>query len=107
MKQLSLFLLEDGNEVTNASEGDEVQFILNRTPFYAESGGQVADTGTISNEAFVADVKGVQKAPNGQNLHTAIIRSGEMNKGAVVLAEVDKEARKLTVQKSYGDPSSS
>ena len=93
-----LVLLEDGNEVTNASEGDEVQFILNRTPFYAESGGQVADAGTISNEAFVADVKAVHKAPNGQNLHTAIIRSGEMNKGAVVLAEVDIEARKLTVR---------
>ncbi|MER2088592.1 MAG: alanine--tRNA ligase [Sporosarcina sp.] len=91
-------LLQDGALVDNASEGDEIQFILNRTPFYAESGGQVADKGTISGETFIADVKDVQKAPNGQNLHTAIIRSGEMNKGAVVHAEVNQAARKLTVR---------
>ena len=77
-------LLLEGALVDTASEGDEIQFILDRTPFYAESGGQVADKGTISGETFVADVKDVQKAPNGQNLHTAIIRSGEMHKGAVV-----------------------
>ena len=75
-----LALLQDGNAVENASEGDEVQFILDRTPFYAESGGQVADKGTISNDTFIADVKDVQKAPNGQNLHTAVIRSGELRK---------------------------
>ena len=47
---------------------------------------------------FVADVKDVQKAPNGQNLHTAVIRSGEMTKGAKVRAEVDQDARKLTIR---------
>ncbi len=91
-------LLQHGSLVDSASEGDEIQFILDRTPFYAESGGQVADKGTISGESFVADVKDVQKAPNGQNLHTAIIRSGEMNKGIAVVAEVNQAARKLTVR---------
>ena len=91
-------LLQEGALVDTASEGDEIQFILDRTPFYAESGGQVADKGTISGETFVADVKDVQKAPNGQNLHTAIIRSGEMHKGAAVQAEVNQAARKLTVR---------
>lgn len=91
-------LLQAGALVDTASEGDEIQFILDRTPFYAESGGQVADKGTISGETFVADIKDVQKAPNGQNMHTAIIRSGEMRKGAAVQAEVNQAARKLTVR---------
>lgn len=93
-----LTLLQDGHEVESASEGDEVQFILDCTPFYAESGGQVADKGTISNEAFVADVKHVQKAPNGQNLHTAVIRSGELTNDAIVSAEVNAEERKQIVK---------
>ncbi|WP_342511179.1 alanine--tRNA ligase [Sporosarcina sp. FSL K6-1522] len=91
-------LLQQGVAVEQASEGDEIQFILNRTPFYAESGGQVADKGTISGETFIADIKDVQKAPNGQNLHTAIIRSGELLKGATVHAEVQQEERKLTIR---------
>ncbi len=91
-------LLQGGDYIEHASEGEEVQFILDRTPFYAESGGQVADKGTISNVLFIADVTSVQKAPNGQNLHTATIRSGEMTKEASVKAVVDSDARKLTIK---------
>ncbi|MBO1915243.1 alanine--tRNA ligase, partial [Microvirga sp. 3-52] len=76
----------------------EIQFILDHTPFYAESGGQVADKGTISNESFVADITEVHKAPNGQNLHTAIIRSGELSVGTNVIAKVDANARKLIIK---------
>lgn len=91
-------LLQSGDYIEHASEGDEIQFILDRTPFYAESGGQVADKGTISNVLFIADVTNVQKAPNGQNLHTATIRTGEMTKDASVKATVDNDARKLTIK---------
>lgn len=91
-------LLQGGDYIEHASEGDEIQFILDRTPFYAESGGQVADGGTISSELFIADVTHVQKAPNGQNLHTAIVLSGEVTKDASVVATVNKEARKLIVK---------
>ena len=91
-------LLQDGHPVEHASEGDEIQFILDKTPFYAESGGQVADVGTLKTDTFIADVKAVQKAPNGQNLHTAIIRAGELTKKATVVAEVDEATRKLTVK---------
>ncbi|WP_342505267.1 alanine--tRNA ligase [Sporosarcina sp. FSL K6-2383] len=91
-------LLQNGALVERASEGDDIQFILDCTPFYAESGGQVADKGTISGDTFVADVKDVQKAPNGQNLHTATIRSGELLTGTTVHAEVNQEARKLTIR---------
>ncbi len=91
-------LLVGGEEVKHVSEGQEFQFILETTPFYAESGGQVADNGTISNEMFIADVIEVQKAPNGQNLHTAIVRSGELLVGSVVVAHVDEQLRKNTVK---------
>ncbi|WP_438311094.1 alanine--tRNA ligase [Sporosarcina sp. FA9] len=91
-------LLQSGEEVTNASEGDEVQFILDRTPFYAESGGQVADIGTISSDAFIADVKNVKKAPNGQNLHVGVIRSGELVQGTKIHAAVNEDTRKRTVK---------
>ena len=91
-------LLQDGDYIDHASEGEEIQFMLDRTPFYAESGGQVADKGTISNELFVADVTNVQKAPNGQNLHTATVRSGEITKDVPVIATVNEDARKLIVK---------
>ncbi len=91
-------LLKDGEIVKGASEGDEVQFILTETPFYAESGGQVADKGTVSADGFVLDVENVQKAPNGQNLHTAIVRTGEVTTNSKVTATVDADKRTKTIK---------
>ncbi|QTD41621.1 alanine--tRNA ligase [Sporosarcina sp. Te-1] len=91
-------LLHEGRLVEHASEGEEIQFILDRTPFYAESGGQIADKGTLSNDSFIVDVKDVQKAPNGQHLHTATVRSGEVQAGAAAHAAVNPEDRKLTIK---------
>ncbi|MBB4825804.1 alanyl-tRNA synthetase [Sporosarcina luteola] len=91
-------LLHEGRLVEHASEGEEIQFILDRTPFYAESGGQVADKGTLFNDSFIVDVKDVQKAPNGQHLHTATVRSGEVQAGATARAAVNPEDRKLTIK---------
>ncbi|GKV54375.1 alanine--tRNA ligase [Sporosarcina sp. NCCP-2222] len=91
-------LLHEGRLVEQASEGQEIQFILDRTPFYAESGGQIADKGILSNDSFIVDVKDVQKAPNGQHLHTATVRSGEVQAGAAAKATVNEEDRKLTIK---------
>lgn len=91
-------IVVDGQAAKVASEGQEALVILAETPFYAESGGQIADHGTISNDAFTASVKDVQKAPNGQNLHTVIIESGEMHVGEAVHAKVDCEERNHTVK---------
>ncbi|WP_342568011.1 alanine--tRNA ligase [Psychrobacillus sp. FSL K6-4046] len=84
--------------VKSAQEGDEVKIILTQTPFYAESGGQIADHGTIENDNFRGFVKDVQKAPNGQNLHTVIIESGEMTVGADIVATVDQTLRGHTIK---------
>lgn len=91
-------LLQNGELVAHVSEGDEIQFMLERTPFYAESGGQIADKGTVSSDTFIVDVKDVKKAPNGQHLHTAVVRSGEITGNAEVFAEVDAGIRKLTIK---------
>ena len=61
-------------------------------------GGQIADTGIIEVDTFKAIVKDVQKAPNGQPLHTVIVESGEMNVDDAVTAQVDREKRKLIVK---------
>ena len=91
-------IVKDGELVDQAQEGDEVKLVLDQTPFYAESGGQIADHGSIENDLFKGFVKDVQKAPNGQNLHTVIIESGELTKDADVTAIVDQTLRKATVK---------
>ncbi|MGX1192785.1 alanine--tRNA ligase [Metabacillus sp. SLBN-84] len=91
-------LLKNGEIINEAHEGDEVQLILNETPFYAESGGQIADEGTIESDAVKLQVKHVQKAPNGQNLHTAIVVSGTVKTNDEVTASVDEKTRSAIIK---------
>ncbi|WP_203288203.1 alanine--tRNA ligase [Metabacillus sp. cB07] len=91
-------LLKNGEIISEAHEGEEVQLILNETPFYAESGGQIADEGTIESEAVKLQVKHVQKAPNGQNLHTAIVVSGTVKTNDEVTASVDEKTRSAVIK---------
>ncbi|MCE4046940.1 MULTISPECIES: alanine--tRNA ligase [Bacillaceae] len=91
-------LLVDGEVVEKAEEGQEIQFILDKTPFYAESGGQIADAGTISSEAVTILVQDVQKAPNGQNLHRGIVQSGVITVNDEVEAAVDRSNRSKIVK---------
>ncbi|OCS88487.1 alanine--tRNA ligase [Caryophanon tenue] len=91
-------IVVNGQETNTASEGEEALVILSETPFYAEMGGQIADTGVIESDTFKAVVKDVQKAPNGQPLHTVVIESGEMNVGDVATANVDEAKRKLILK---------
>ncbi|MDQ0224771.1 alanine--tRNA ligase [Metabacillus niabensis] len=88
-----LVIVKDGETITEAKQGEEVQLILDKTPFYAESGGQIADVGTMGNEQVELKVKDVQKAPNGQNLHNVIIESGSLKQNDVVHAIVSEENR--------------
>ena len=85
-----IVLLKDGQLVDEASQGEEIQFMLDETPFYAESGGQIADRGVIFADAVKVDIKDVQKAPNGQNLHRAVVTEGSLKVNTKVTAIVDE-----------------
>ncbi|MCY9137043.1 alanine--tRNA ligase [Peribacillus frigoritolerans] len=86
-------IIKNGELVTEAQEGEEVQVILDKTPFYAESGGQIADIGTMASESVKVDVLDVQKAPNGQNLHRVAVTAGTLTTDSNIVAAVNQENR--------------
>lgn len=91
-------LLKDGQVVDEVTAGDEIQFILDRTPFYAESGGQIADKGILVENDVRVEVKDVQKAPNGQHLHRAIVQQGKLSTGAQVTAKIEEQNRSQIIK---------
>lgn len=95
-----LAIVKDGQLVEEVRAGEEAQIIVDVTPFYAESGGQIADQGVFESETGTAVVKDVQKAPNGQHLHAIIVESGTVKKGAVYTARVD-EAKRARIIKNH------
>lgn len=86
-------IIHNGELVDTAEAGEIVYFILKETPFYAVSGGQVADQGKVSNENFEIAVTEVTKAPNGQNLHKGEIQFGTVKTNAEVSASVNHKDR--------------
>lgn len=94
----AIVIVKNGDVIQEAHEGEEIQLILDQTPFYAESGGQIADIGTLSSEKAVIKVKDVQKAPNGQNLHNVIVESGTITTGDQFTANVQEENRSGVVK---------
>ncbi len=86
-----LSLLVAGERVGQATEGLEVDVILGRTPFYAESGGQIGDTGTITTApGAIIDVLDTQYGLPGQiTLHRGRVRTGAVSEGDEVIAEID------------------
>lgn len=91
-KVIGLFV--DGEKVDSLSgEGD---VILSETCFYAESGGQCADTGKVWNETFKANVSDVQKAPHKQHLHHLTNVEGTLHIGDMLHGAYDYEARQNT-----------
>jgi len=87
-------IVVDGVGVASASEGDDVDIVLNRTPFYAEGGGQLADGGriTLSNGAIV-EIDDVQSPVPGLSVHRGRVISGSIEVGSEALAEIDIERR--------------
>ncbi|MBV3015566.1 alanine--tRNA ligase [Staphylococcus aureus] len=94
------YLIYNGEEVSQVEAGETVYFMLTETPFYAVSGGQVADTGIVYNDNFEIAVSEVTKAPNGQNLHKGVVQFGQVNVGATVSAEVNQNDRR-DIQKNH------
>ncbi|SCS26353.1 alanine--tRNA ligase [Staphylococcus caeli] len=93
-------MIHNGEIVESAEAGDTIYFVLKETPFYAVSGGQVADQGTISNENFEIAVTEVTKAPNGQNLHKGEVQFGTVTTGAEVSASVNHKERR-SIKKNH------
>lgn len=87
------FLATDDELIEKAVEGDKIYVVSLRTPFYAESGGQVGDTGTITTATGVLRVTDTQKAVAGKIAHTAIVEKGEATTGQQARFEVDKNRR--------------
>jgi len=87
-------ILVDGVGVASASEGVDVDVVLNRTPFYAEGGGQLADGGriTLSNGAIV-EIDDVQSPVPGLSVHRGRVISGSIEVGSEAFAEIDIERR--------------
>ena len=87
-------IVVDGVGVASAAEGEDVEIVLNRTPFYAEGGGQLADGGriTLSNGAVI-EIEDVQSPVPGLSVHRGRIIKGSVEVGADALAEIDIERR--------------
>ncbi|MCV0397126.1 MAG: alanine--tRNA ligase [Rhizobiaceae bacterium] len=86
-------LVVDGKPVDEAGEGQPVAVVVNQTPFYGESGGQVGDTGTISAEGFSIAVTDTQKKADGLLVHFGTVTEGTARTGAAVELDVDHARR--------------
>ncbi len=93
----ALALYRDGEAVDLLEAGQEGVVVLDRTPFYAESGGQIGDVGELQGPAGTFRVIDTQKQA-GLYLHIGAVRSGQMTVGETLRAEVDPVARRATAQ---------
>ncbi len=91
-------ILADGQEVQRALPGDVVEVVLDQTPFYAEAGGQDADSGLITGDGLSLEVLDVQRPVQGLIVHKVRVEDGELGVGAHVLASVDPELRHAASQ---------
>jgi alanyl-tRNA synthetase len=89
-------LIKGGQEVSSANEGEKVEVILDRSPFYGESGGQQGDAGWISKEGMTLMVTGTSKFGKGLISHRGIVESGSISVGDRVEALVDEDKRRAT-----------
>ncbi|MCY9784720.1 alanine--tRNA ligase [Nocardiopsis sp. EMB25] len=94
-------IVVDGEGVPVARAGQKVEIVLDRTPFYAESGGQLADTGTLTVDGRgVVDVEDVQKPLPGLFVHRGTVRSGEVVLDDSVHAAIDT-GRRHAIERSH------
>jgi alanyl-tRNA synthetase len=92
----AVLLVTKDQETSAAGAGSEVDLVTERTPFYAESGGQVGDIGRIIGPEGEMEVTATQKDPTGLILHKGRVRSGRLCKGDILTLMVDAAAREAT-----------
>ncbi len=93
-------LLREDRLVERLERGQEGQVLLDRTPFYAEAGGQIGDSGFLTAATGVAEVRDTQAPIPSLNLHAVRVREGSLRTGDPVVAEVDR-ARRLAIMRSH------
>ncbi|MER8506497.1 alanine--tRNA ligase [Mesorhizobium sp. M0199] len=86
-------LVRDGKTVDSAGKGDAVAVVVNQTPFYGESGGQMGDTGVISGDGFSIEISDTQKKADGLFVHVGKVANGTVKTGATVELRVDHARR--------------
>ncbi len=91
-----LLLVEDGQEVQEATSGQMVEVVTEVTPFYGEAGGQVGDTGRIAGDDLDMEISDTIKDPTGLIIHKGKIISGSIKKGETVTLNVDRAKRDAT-----------
>jgi alanyl-tRNA synthetase len=93
-------LVKDGNEVDSLKAGETGAIVLNQTPFYAESGGQVGDTGVLTGEGVKFRVSDTQKKAGDLFVHQGRVEQGALKVGAALQLEVD-HARRLSIRANH------
>jgi alanyl-tRNA synthetase len=93
-----LAIIKGDTKIVEAHESDEVEIVLDRTPFYAESGGQVGDAGELLGEAAKFVVLDTVKPVEGLIVHRGKVKKGTFRTGDAVLAKVDEETRQDTMR---------
>ena len=88
-------LVQDGQEVESASAGSEVEVVLDRTPFYAEMGGQVGDTGKLTAPGIYVHVTDTKHRDGGLESHVGVVEEGTISVGDSVTATIDAGRREL------------
>jgi len=86
-------LIRDGKEIAELKAGESGQVVLNQTPFYAESGGQVGDTGTLSADNVRAIVTDTQKRAGDVFVHAVTVERGTLQVGTALALELDHARR--------------
>ena len=91
-------VVKDGELVDSADIGEEIALVLDKTSFYAESGGQVGDTGVIECEGFTFNVQDTVKTENGVYLHVGFASTGFVKKDEEVTASINADLRNDTMR---------
>ena len=91
-------IIRDNDIADRLEAGEEAALVLEETPFYAESGGQVGDVGQIIAGDAMFEVTNTFKSGGGVIVHQGVLRSGELEEGGAVTAEVNEETRISTMR---------